>query len=305
MSIGGWNKRSDDNPGKGVAQISDLRLYDHFLSREDMEHYRNCTEPQNSTDPVLTMDSDLLKNNGSEQLTSISENQVCAPVSPLNIYFNKKLKFKKALEWCSQLGGSLPLPEDSSINEYFYSQSHQSVNAVSCDTYSPLYWLGIEIDNSSRILKLTDGKAVEWNAFPWWYIKYKYIEPSDCTGVANKEFNMGLHWYTYDCENVVSCGVLCTFEHSTSLKLQVKCDSFELNTKMIISKSENGSIQLFGQNYRLIYDNGFWTISSTKGERTRSSFQADMIATAEMEIPLGRHMWTVWGTACNQMEVSK
>ncbi|KAK4320166.1 hypothetical protein Pmani_008930 [Petrolisthes manimaculis] len=200
-----------------INHLSDLRLYNQEISEEDMNHYiNNCSgDLQNSAQPVLTLDSDLLQVKGSAQLTNISEEQVCASVQPMSIFFNRRHNFKKAQDWCSQLGGSLPLPESHETNTFFYNQALKSRRG--CDDYSILYWLDAVNNASGDFYKMTDGKPLKWiNLWSWGRNNFEIL----CLVIDNRRFNKGSdEWRLTSCRRP-SCGVLCSFDYSPWLKLQ-------------------------------------------------------------------------------------
>ncbi|KAK4324569.1 hypothetical protein Pmani_004780 [Petrolisthes manimaculis] len=274
-----------------INHLSDLRLYNQEISEEDMNHYiNNCSgDLQNSAQPVLTLDSDLLQVKGSAQLTNISEEQVCASVQPMSIFFNRRHNFKKAQDWCSQLGGSLPLPESHETNTFFYNQALKSRRG--CDDYSILYWLDAVNNASGDFYKMTDGKPLKWiNLWSWGRNNFEIL----CLVIDNRRFNKGSdEWRLTSCRRP-SCGVLCSFDYSPWLKLQGKCDSFTLDTYVIMSTDVNNNIQFFNRVYRLSLVNNTWTMM----EENQQFPMAEI--TSEMDTPLGRHYWRVWQSGCSQ-----
>ncbi|KAK4322677.1 hypothetical protein Pmani_006578 [Petrolisthes manimaculis] len=274
-----------------INHLSDLRLYNHEISEEDMNHYiNNCSDDlQNSAQPVLTLDSDLLQVKGSAQLTNISEEQVCASVQPMSIFFNRRHNFKEAQEWCSQLGGSLPLPESHETNTFFYNQALKSRKG--CDASSILYWLDAVNNASGDFYKMTDGKPLKWtNLCSWGRYNLEIL----CLVIDNRRFKKGsAEWRLTSCR-WPSCGVLCSFDYSPRLKLQGKCDSFTLDTYMLMSTDVDNNIQFVNREYRLSLVNNTWTMT----EENQQFPMAEM--TSEMDTPLGRHWWRVWQSGCSQ-----
>ncbi|KAK3861928.1 hypothetical protein Pcinc_032156 [Petrolisthes cinctipes] len=274
-----------------VDQISDLRLYNQEISEEDMIHYiNNCSDDlQNSTQPVLTLDSDLLQVKGSAQLTNISEDQVCDSVQPMSIFFNRRYNFNESQDWCSQLGGSLPLPENVETNTFFYNQSWKSMRG--CDDFSVLYWLDAVDNVTGGMYKMTDGKPLKWiNVDSWYRANFELL----CFAIDNRRFNKELaKWRITSCRRS-SCGVLCSFEYSPRFTLAGKCDSFTPQIFVRMFTDVNNNIQFVGWEYRLSLVNDTWTMT----KRNQQFPIAEM--NSEVDTPLGRHWWSVWESGCSQ-----
>ncbi|XP_071521413.1 uncharacterized protein [Panulirus ornatus] len=257
-----------------IGQMADARLYDLELTDDEMINFTNC-ESDDLPAPLMTLHNNDFRIFGPAVLASVSYEEVCS--ASHTVLFSRHLTFKEAVEWCSQLNGSLAIPEIFFASDEF---------CLHDDLYQ--YWVGVvRNDSSNNWMRFSDKEPFEEPLGSFIFSFHRMSKVHKCLSFT------GFFFEPNDC-NLRLC-VSCNFTSPVRLRIWGLCEDSLFDHTLIAHDFKNYQMMFHGDRHsRLSRVNNTWMMTSRRHKKLR----AIMHTSDPSDIPLGRHTWSISEDTC-------